>query len=469
MTSLLWLRRDLRLGDHPAWLKAVEEGQGETAAVFVIDPRMWSAAGARRRAWLAANIAALNDSIDGRLTLAHGDPTIVIPDLASRLGVSSVHVTRETTPVGQRRDERTAHALAETGVAWVATGTPYAVGPGLVRNRQGGAYQVFTPFSRAWAEHSWPTPAPPAPRLSPAVLPAGDVPGHSQAADALNVALAEIEAAILPRPGEAAALARWDEFRVNGLSTYHTERDRPGVDGTSRLSPYLKVGAIHPRTLLADLVGRTGPGVESFVSELAWREFAADVLLHCPHSSHDDLRDTLSRMRYDEPSDAIEAWRAGHTGYPIVDAGMRQLAATGWMHNRVRMITASFLVKDLHVWWPIGARYFMEQLIDGDVASNSHGWQWTAGTGTDPSPFARVFNPMLQGRRFDPDGDYVRRWVPELAHLPGGAVHEPWSVAAGYVYGYPRRIVDHAQERQEALARFAAVRPSRPSTTRRTP
>ncbi len=465
---MLWLRRDLRLGDHPAWRTAIEAGQGETLAVFVIDPRMWSAAGPRRRAWLAASIAAVRDSIEGRLTLAHGDPTMVIPELARRAGASSVHVSRETNPVGQRRDERTARALADAGVAWVPTGTPYAVGPGLVRNRQGGAYQVFTPFRRAWIEHGWPAPAPAASRRSPIVLSAGDVPGHAPAVTALNSALAEVEAEIFPPPGEAAAIARWTEFRDTGLTSYHIARDRPGVDGTSRLSPYLKVGAIHPRTLLADLIGRAGPGVDAFVSELAWREFAADVLLHCPYSSHQDLRDTLSGMRYEQPADAIEAWRAGQTGYPIVDAGMRQLAATGWMHNRVRMITASFLVKDLHVWWPIGARYFMEQLIDGDVASNSHGWQWTAGTGTDPSPFARVFNPMLQGRRFDPDGAYVRRWVPELAHLPGAAVHEPWSVAAGYEYGYPRRIVDHAEERQEALARFAALRPSRLSTSRRT-
>ena len=203
-------------------------------------------------------------------------------------------------------------------------------------------------------------------------------------------------------------------------------------------------------TLLAELAGESGKGAHTYESELAWREFYADVLWHHPRTAWEDLRPEMSAMRYDEPQDAIEAWKAGRTGYPIVDAGMRQLLAEGWMHNRVRMIAGSFLTKDLHVWWPLGARHFMEHLIDGDIASNTHGWQWVAGTGTDASPYFRVFNPVTQGLRFDPDGDYVRRWVPELAHVPGAAAHEPWDVADGYDHGYPARIVDHAAERIEA-------------------
>ena len=222
----------------------------------------------------------------------------------------------------------------------------------------------------------------------------------------------------------------------------------------------LKFGEVHPRTLLADLArspAAGSPGATTFVTELAWREFYADVLWHHPASAWSDLR-PMAGMVYDEPSAGFEAWRAGRTGFPFVDAGMRQLAATGWMHNRVRMVTASFLVKDLHVWWPHGARHFMALLADGDLASNSHGWQWCAGTGTDAAPYFRVFNPVGQGLRFDPDGAYVRRWVPELAHVPGAAAHEPWRHPRGYAASYPTRILDHAVEREEALRRYAATR-----------
>jgi deoxyribodipyrimidine photo-lyase len=230
------------------------------------------------------------------------------------------------------------------------------------------------------------------------------------------------------------------------------------VDGTSRLSPYLKLGVLHPRTLLADLAGRREKGARVFETELAWREFYADVLWHHPASAWHDLRPELRGLRYDDAGERFDAWRAGRTGFPIVDAGMRQLLSDGWMHNRTRMITASFLTKDLHVWWGVGARHFLDHLVDGDIASNNHGWQWVAGTGTDASPYYRVFNPVTQGLRFDPDGDYVRRWVPELAHLAGASVHEPWDDPQGYSRGYPKRIVDHAAERLEALARLEAAK-----------
>ncbi|MGZ4687979.1 cryptochrome/photolyase family protein, partial [Oryzihumus sp.] len=220
----------------------------------------------------------------------------------------------------------------------------------------------------------------------------------------------------------------------------------------------------HPRTLLADvgdadaLGDHRSEGAARFTTELAWREFYADVLWHQPRSAWHDLRPALAGMTYESPARLVEAWRHGRTGYPAVDAAMRQLLAEGWMHNRMRMVTASFLTKDLHVWWPVGARHFLEHLIDGDVASNNHGWQWVAGTGTDASPYFRVFNPVTQGLRFDPQGDYVRRYVPELRHLPGKSVHEPWKHEDGYLHGYPEPIVDHAEERHEALRRYDAVR-----------
>jgi deoxyribodipyrimidine photo-lyase len=267
--------------------------------------------------------------------------------------------------------------------------------------------------------------------------------------------------AACPRPpgsgaGEHAAWARWVAFRDGALAAYHEGRDRPDLEGTSRLSEALKLGELHPRSLLTDLARSPlagSPGAQAFTTELAWREFYADVLWQHPTSAWSDLR-PIPGMTYDEPGPGWHAWRAGATGYPFVAAGMRQLLATGWMHNRVRMVTASFLVKDLHVWWPHGARHFMAHLADADLASNSHGWQWVSGTGTDAAPYPRIFNPVTQGQRFDPHGDYVRRWVPELAELPGAAVHQPWAHPLGYAAGYPPRILDHATERAEALRRF---------------
>lgn len=465
MTSILWLRRDLRRRDHPALLAARDAagrpagdgvgdgaGDGELVVAFVVDPRLWEGGGAARRAWLAANLRALDESLDGRLTLLHGDPRRVVPALAERVGASSVHVTRETTPAGRRRDEVVSRRLGERGVQWVETGTPYAVGPGLVLNGSGEPYKVFTPFSKAWRAHGWPDPAP-----APRTLPIRHVRDDAEATAALDAALSAPGLPELPPAGEEAALRRWRSWRDRALDAYADDRNRPDLDGTSRMSPYLKLGVVHPRTLLADLHDERGKGPHTYESELAWREFYADVLWHQPRTAWEDLRPEMARMRYSEPEDAVEAWRSGRTGYPVVDAGMRQLLAEGWMHNRVRMITASFLTKDLHVWWPLGARHFLDHLVDGDIASNNHGWQWVAGTGTDASPYFRVFNPVTQGLRFDPEGDYVRRWVPELAHLPGRAAHEPWAHDEGYAHGYPERIVDHAAERLEALSRLEAT------------
>lgn len=434
----MWFRRDLRVRDNPPLLAALADGP--VTALFVVDPALWSGAGPARRAWLAANVLALAERIP--LTIRYGDPLAVVSAVATDAGATEVHVAAETTPYGRRRD-----AAVGESVRLVATGSAYAVGPGLITNGTGAPYQVFSAFARAWRERGWPEPAttPRSPDLAPA-----DSDAEAVALLERAVADAPVE---LPPPGEDAAWRRWHAFRSEDLAAYPVERDRPDHDGTSRLSPYLHLGVLHPRSLLADL----DPG-STYATELAWREFYADVLWHAPSSAWSDLKPALSGMRYDEPEDAIDAWRTGTTGYPIVDAGMRQLRETGWMHNRVRMITASFLTKDLHVWWPIGARHFLSLLIDGDVASNNHGWQWVAGTGTDASPYFRVFNPVTQGKKFDPDGAYVRRWVPELAHLAGAAAHEPWRSDTGYDRGYPARIVDHADERLEALERYRAAR-----------
>jgi deoxyribodipyrimidine photo-lyase len=444
MTSIMWFRRDLRLRDNPALRAAAD--RGPVLGLFVLDPVLWRGAGTARRAWLAATLRSLDESMGGRLCVRLGGASEVVPRLARDIGAEQVHVSNDFTPYGRARDIAVVEALPGN-VEGVASGTPYAVAPGTIRNGSGNPYQVFTPFSRAWRAHGWEGPVP-APR-SVEWVPAED---DGRVSAMLDKALREAPAG-LPTAGEDAAMRRFRSFLDRDVDDYDTARDDPGADRTSRLSPYLKYGVLHPRQLLAQTAGRRSSGATTFETELAWRDFYADVLFRHPQSAWQDLHQ-VAGLTYDEPADAIEAWKTGTTGFPIVDAGMRQLLAEGWMHNRVRMITASFLTKDLHVWWPVGARHFLDHLVDGDLASNNHGWQWVAGTGTDAAPYFRVFNPITQGLKFDRGGDYVRRWVPELAHLPGKHAHEPWDTDGGYAGGYPRRIIDHAEERQRALDRY---------------
>jgi deoxyribodipyrimidine photo-lyase len=436
ITTVMWFRRDLRLSDNPALLEAC--ASDGVLPLFVLDPALWGPAGPSRRAYLGASLRALDASLRQRragLSVVRGNPVRQVVLAARAVGASRVHVAADYGPYGRRRDAEVEEALAEHGVELVRTGSPYAVAPGRVTNGSGDPYKVFTPFSKAWAEHGW---------RGPVDAPTGV---HWLALDdtveipdpALPDGLA------LPEAGEAAARRRWREYVEDDLAAYAEDRDRPDLDRTSHMSVHLKWGEIHPRTMLADLSRGAGPA--TYRTELAWREFYADVLFRRPETAREYLRPEYARMEYDEPDGQLDAWRRGRTGFPIVDAGMRQLRATGWMHNRVRMIVASFLVKDLHLEWQHGARHFMRWLVDGDLASNQHGWQWTAGCGTDAAPYFRVFNPTTQGRRFDPDGAYVRRWVPELADAEDP--HEPGEVA-----GYPAPIVDHAAERREALDRL---------------
>jgi len=441
--TVLWLRRDLRLADHPA-LQAAAQG-GRVVPLFVVDPRLWQPAGDPRRAWLVRSLRDLDERMDGALVIRSGDPVQVLAGIVRETGAASVHVTADAGPYGRERDVAVEHAL---DVPLVRTGTPYAVGPGTITKSDGAPYQVFTPFFRAWRDHGWPRPAGPPPsglRWRRGVDSTGLPPEP------------DLAGLRLPDVGEDAALERWRAFRETALPTYDTDRNLPARNGTSRLSAHLKYGEIHPRTLLADLARHRSKGADVFRSELAWRDFYADVLWREPRSAREYLRPQYRRLAYEEPGPLFQAWCEGRTGFPFVDAGMRQLRAEGWVHNRVRMVVASFLVKDLHVEWQHGARYFLRWLRDGDLASNNHGWQWVAGSGTDAAPFFRVFNPVTQGTKFDPDGEYVRRYVPELGHLPGGSAHEPWAAPDGYAHGYPARIVDHAAERRSALERFARL------------
>jgi deoxyribodipyrimidine photo-lyase len=449
--ALLWFRRDLRLSDHPALLAAVEAAGpgGSVLPVFVFDDRLWRPAGDPRRRFLLDCLADLREQTGGALVFRHGDPAVVIPQLAAEVGAQSVHVSADAGPYGRRRDDAVERALGS--IPLMRTGSPYAVAPGRVTKRDGSPFSVFTPFARAWREHGWRAPAP-RPRDLPwrAGVRSDDLPPAPR-----------LDGVVLPPAGEAAARAAWRRFRDERLTGYAEGRNVPGIDGTSRMSAYLKYGCIHPRTLLADVAGFDGESARRYTDELAWRDFYADVLWHRPYSAREYLKPELRAMRYDDgpaAEELVRAWEQGRTGFPIVDAGMRQLLGQAYVHNRVRMIVASFLVKDLHQEWTRGARYFLRHLVDGDLASNNHGWQWVAGTGTDASPYYRVFNPVTQGRKFDPDGSYVRRWVPELRDLDAAHVHEPWTAPGGIPAGYPEPIVDHAHERLVALDRYQQVR-----------
>jgi deoxyribodipyrimidine photo-lyase len=432
--SVMWFRRDLRLADNPALLAAAGDAD-EVLALFVLDPRLYDVAGAPRQAYLLRSLRDLDRRIGGRLVVRHGDPVTEVPAIVTEHDATSVHVAADFGPYGSQRDGAVERALGDTPL--IRTGSPYAVAPGRVRKRDGSPYRVFTPFSRAWAEHGWRAPAGDGAGTRFAVAPTHALPPEP-----------DLGGTVLPAAGEEAALARWADFRDGDLARYADERNRPDLDSTSRLSVHLKYGELHPRTLLA---AHPEP---VFRTELCWREFYADVLHHVPSSARTSLNSGVPHDTGADADAALEAWAEGRTGFPVVDAGMRQLLAEGWMHNRVRMITASFLVKDLHLPWWRGARHFLRHLVDGDLASNQHGWQWTAGTGTDASPYFRIFNPTTQGVRFDPSGDYVRRYVPELRGIPGKAVHDP----ADRPPGYPEPIVDHAAERAESLTRYRISR-----------
>jgi deoxyribodipyrimidine photo-lyase len=452
MTSVMWFRRDLRLADNPALCAAADAG--DVLPLFVLDPALWGPAGPSRRAYLGASLRSLDASLRQRrshLSVVRGDPVRRVVLAAKAVGADTVHVAADFGPYGAQRDRDVEEALGEAGIELVRTGSPYAVDPGTVRNGSGENFKVFTPFSRRWADHGWPSPVDAPTGVSWLSL-------DDTSEKTTDIPDPELPAGLeLPEAGEAAAHARWEEF-LDKLADYDEDRNRPGVDGTSRMSVHLKYGEVHPRQLLADLARRSGAGASTYRTELAWRDFYADVLHARPDSAREYYKPEFGRMPYDRPGKQLEAWQEGRTGYPIVDAGMRQLRATGWMHNRVRMIVASFLVKDLHVEWQHGARHFLHWLVDGDLASNNHGWQWTAGSGTDASPFFRVFNPTTQGQKFDPPGDYVRRWVEELAdpdQVPDP--HDPDPDTRDLV-GYPPQMVDHKAERLEALDRYEKIR-----------
>jgi deoxyribodipyrimidine photo-lyase len=447
MRNIIWFRRDLRIGDHPALLEAMKNSD-EIVPLFILDKTQIAEAGEKLLAYMGQSLRALDESLGNTLHIIEGDQVEVLQELIARYDVKEVHISAEYERFGSMRDAR----VEAAGIPLVRTGSPYAVAPGRVRKPSDDTpYKVYTPFYRAWRTHGWRAPV-----ATPKNIKAPTPPAQYRAFPDFVMPhdVRVIEA------GEAAAFKRFKEFLKQGLDSYDENRNFAGIDGTSKLSTYLKFGEIHPRTLLADL--GESKAHDTFRKEIAWREFYADVLCNNPTTDTEYYAPRFKEMRYDKPEKQFEAWCTGKTGYPFVDAAMRQLVQEGWMHNRTRMVVASFLVKDLHLEWQLGERFFAQHLVDYDVASNAHGWQWTAGTGTDASPYYRVFNPIEQGRRFDENGDYIRKYVPELAHLSAAEIHEPWLFLDGYSQNYSERIVDHAVERIESLERLKEIKADKP-------
>jgi len=440
----VWLRGDLRTYDHAGLAQLAPAD----VVVFALDPALERRLPQARARWLYGALAEVDEWLGGQLTLVrlpHG------PALAARLataGVDEVITHAAVGPGMRRRLDAVATALHEHGATLRIVDSAYAVAPGsLDRDR----WASFSAFYRAWLPRAIaadPAAAPRVPRLT--------VLGRDEDPARLATSVHAVR-----QPGRWAR-ARLAAFVEASLARYAAERDLPSLDTTSHLSAALHVGAIHPRTILATV--RDLPGAQRFVQELAWRDFYAHALWAHPRLPDLEIDETLRELHWDDGQAAevrFEAWRAGATGYPLVDAGMRQLAQTGWLHNRVRMVVASFLVKDLHLDWRRGAAWFEHTLEDADLASNRGNWQWVAGTGLDAAPYFRIFNPTLQAKKFDPDGSYIRRWIPELRDAPTALIHEPWRWVGSGAAGYPAPIVEHETERRETLRRYEAARASR--------
>ncbi len=470
-----WFRQDLRLEDNPALSAAASSGR-PMLALYILDeetPEAWSP-GSASRWWLHHSLAALDAGLrarGSRLILRRGRTTDILPQLVAETGASQVTFTRAYEPSNAAIETEIDRAGTALGVTVSRFGGNLLVEPEAVRTRAGEPFKVFTPYYKACLAApppKSPLPAPkaiPAPKAYPATERLEDwdlLPTGPDWAGGLREAWV---------PGETGAAESLERFLDNVVAAYGAERDRPDRTGTSRLSPHLHFGEISPRTvwhratLFAEANGAAA-GAQAFLRELVWREFCHHLLHHWPELPEAPFRSDFARFSWREDTDGLRAWQKGRTGYPLVDAGMRELWHTGWMHNRVRMIAASFLVKDLLIPWQQGEAWFWDTLVDADLANNAAGWQWVAGCGADAAPYFRVFNPVLQGEKFDPEGTYVKRWLPELAGLPEKFVHRPWSApaatldGAGVVLGetYPWPIVDHAVARRRALDALARLK-----------
>jgi deoxyribodipyrimidine photo-lyase len=443
-TAVWWIRRDIRLSDNGALQSAAS--RGKVAPLFVWEDSLLSAASEQRQQFLYLALASLDQSMNGALVYRNGPAVSAVVEYCQLVGADSVHITEDFAPWGRKRDAAVEKALKANGITLVRADTPYVIRPGTVRKDDGTPLKVFTPFFKRWLTHQWES----FPDSTVEFADHSDLSVGSRFTPGWSV--------ITPPASEEAVWERFDSWSASSMAAYKDARNNPAVDGTSMLSPYLKFGIVHPRQLLLRLGASSG--ADTFRSEIAWREFYADVLFHQPRTAWENLQTKMDAIQVDTDAVAQERFAAfceARTGYPIVDAGIRQMLNTGWMHNRVRMIVASFLVKDLHLPWQWGAEFFMKHLLDADIASNNHGWQWTAGTGTDAAPYFRVFNPFGQSEKFDPAGEYLRRWIPEIAHLDNKSIHAPWTLGLMAPQDYPQPIVDHAVEREVALARYKSL------------
>jgi deoxyribodipyrimidine photo-lyase len=470
-TALFWFQLDLRLADNPALQAALDRG-GPVVPVFIWSPEeegRWQP-GSASRWWLHQSLGRLETSLrrrGSRLIIRRGPAFLALRALLDETGASAVYWNRRYEPAVVARDRELKTALRRDGRRVESFNSSLLFEPHAVLTRQDEPYRVFTPFWKACL--ALPQPEPP-----------GAAPGEIAGPARWPATLRRDELGLEPsddwagglrsdwRPGEAGADDELSRF-LEVLEGYPTERDRPDMAGTSRLSPHLHFGEVSARQIWSAVSGaRHGhpAAVESFLRELGWREFAHHLLWHFPHTPEQPLRGQFADFRWEPAAANLRRWQRGRTGYPIVDAGMRQLWQTGWMHNRVRMIAASFLVKHLLISWQEGAAWFWDTLVDADLANNTLGWQWTAGCGADAAPYFRIFNPVSQGERFDPDGHYVRRWVPELGALPTTWIHRPWDApahvlaAADVTLGrdYPGPVVDHREARARALVAFELVK-----------
>jgi len=463
MRVVHWLRSDLRLDDNRALGEAARQAS-ELAVVFVLDDGLLASerTGAPRVRFLIDGLARLAADLEARgsrLVLRRGEGVQEVARLLDETRAGLLTWNRDYSPFAKARDARMEREAAKRGTRVLHCKDRVAFESGELLTREGGAYSVYTPYRNAWRLRWSREPEEPerAPRLPPAIPGLASLPLPSAEACGFGG-----DATELPTAGEAAARRRLDAFLGKRAAGYAEQRDFPAEDGTSRLSPYLRFGMLSVRRCLEAAFERTKErhgraSLEKWIDELLWRDFYHAILDRHPHVTRGAQRREYDAVRWNDDPQAFAAWCAGRTGYPLVDAGMRQLAASGWMHNRVRMVVASFFAKDLLLDWRLGERFFYQRLVDGDPASNNGGWQWAASTGSDAQPWFRIFNPVSQGRRFDPAGSYVRRYLPELRNVDEEYVHAPW-LAPSPPRDYPPPIVEHAERRAEALRRFEAVR-----------
>jgi deoxyribodipyrimidine photo-lyase len=468
---IVWFRQDLRLDDNPALAAAAGRG-APVLPIYVLDDAgagSW-ALGSASRWWLHHSLAALDAALDGRLLLLAGRGDEILPDLACRVGAEAVLWSRCHEPWRVAQDREVETRLSARGIPAECFEASVLFNPELVLKADASAYRMFTPYFRHARRTVADAPRAPIERPHGLQLHLGGP--RSDRLEAFGL-LPRVpwyrEMGRLWNPGEQGARHRLEQFVAGGLRGYATRRDYPAAqEAVSRLSPHLHFGEISPQQVWHAAASANGSSEDRtrFLAELGWREFSYYLLHHCPELPERNLQPKFDRFPWRRAPRALRAWQQGRTGVPFVDAGMRELWQTGYMHNRVRMIAASFLTKNLLIDWRLGARWFWDTLVDADLASNSASWQWVAGTGTDAAPYFRIFNPISQGRRFDPEGDYVRRYVPELSALPARFIHEPWSAPpdvlakAGVDLGrsYPLPIIDLRRSRERALGAFSALR-----------